>query len=275
MVTKMITTSLAGLIHPALRCSLVVMLGIALRGVEPELPNFHFLTGSSIAPLRLNHALPGVDVRLGEGDVILIDAKIVRVSLLDLLDVDDRQVFPEDENLYKGIKFLSVINCRVKQRIPEYIANLAELVHLDLSKNGMIGNIDSLSFPKKLRFLSLSNNAVQGSINRMLVELPHLEFLNIGDTELDIDPALIAQSKFLNTVTFYFENIKSPQADWENKLQSSFSIYKMTVKRNAENTGSDRLFYSVIRKETQDKIDGRPTAEVMEELRKLYISDQK
>ena len=267
----MCMTFMAGHIHSVLRYTLVLMLGIALRGAEAELPNLHFLMGSSVAQLRLRHASPGVDVRLGEADVILIDEKIVRVSLIDMLDVDDRQAFPEDGNLYKRIKFLSVINCSVKQRIPDYIADLTELVHLDLSKNGIGGSIDSLNFPKKLRFLSLSNNAVEGSVNKILVELPHLEFLNIGDTGLDIDPALIAQSKFLNKVTFYTENIKSLQADWENKLQSSFSIHKMAAKRNA---GSDRLFYSVIRKETQDKIDARPAEEVMEELRKLYTSDQ-
>ena len=139
----MCMTFMAGHIHSVLRYTLVLMLGIALRGAEAELPNLHFLMGSSVAQLRLRHASPGVDVRLGEADVILIDEKIVRVSLIDMLDVDDRQAFPEDGNLYKRIKFLSVINCSVKQRIPDYIADLTELVHLDLSKNGIGGSIDN------------------------------------------------------------------------------------------------------------------------------------
>ena len=240
-------------------------------GMEKEVPDLGFLKGSSTVQLRTNEVPFGVDVRLGDAEVIFSDGKIVRVSLIDKEDVGDRKAFPEDGNRYRRIKMLSMINCRVQQKMPRYLAELKQLVHLDLSRNGILGGIDHLDFPHKLRFIRISDNPLEGSVNRLVEELPSLEFLDIGNTNLRIDPLLIAGNRSLNKISFYSENIQTTQATWETQLRETFSVNKFLMKGAG---GAERIFYSVNRKASRNQIDGRPAVEVMEELRKLFMSDQ-
>jgi len=248
-----------------------MMLVSALLSAESEMPELRFLRGSSVAHLRLLNVQPGVDVRLGEADVIFSGKKIVRVSLIDLKDVKDRHAFPEDESLYANLKILLVINCGVTQDIPGYVTELKNLVQLDLSKNSIAGNLDSLTLPQRLRVIRISDNPIKGSANRLISKMHSLEFLDICNTNLEIDPSLISENMSLNKISFYSDNVKSSHADWIERLGGKFTVNTLAIKEGGR---PERIFYSVIRKDSQGKIDGRPATEVMEELKKLYISDR-
>jgi hypothetical protein len=252
-----------------MRYLIVMMLVTALLSAESEMPDLRFLRGSSVAHLRVFNALPGVDVRLGEGDVVFSGVKIVRVSLIDFNDVGDRLAFPKDGSLYAKLKVLSVINCRVAQDIPGYITGLNDLVQLDLSRNAIGGDLALLTLPKKLRVFKISDNPIKGSVNRHISEAHNLQFLDIGNTNLEIDPLVIAGNMSLNKISFYSDNVKSSQVDWIKELSPRFIVNEFPVK---EGNKSERIFYSVIRRDSQSKIDGRPAAEIMEELKKMYSS---
>ncbi|KAK4389514.1 Receptor-like protein 18 [Sesamum angolense] len=88
---------------------------------------------------------------------------------------------------------IDLSNCGFIGQIPSTIANLTELVYLDLSFNSFTGSIPLLHMSKKLAYIDLRRNSLTGSLSSVHFEgLSLLEFIHIAYNKLNgsIPPSL-------------------------------------------------------------------------------------
>ncbi|KAK7359080.1 hypothetical protein VNO77_01026 [Canavalia gladiata] len=119
------------------------------------------------------------------------------------------------ENCLK-LQHLDLSNNQLQGSIPDSIVKLTSLVTLDLSYNELFGSIPSTLSQNRpgtnpcLKELHLSNNQLNGSLERSLVQLPELVVLDLAQNkfESNITEAHLANLKGLRVLDLSFNHIR-------------------------------------------------------------------
>ncbi|KAL4607782.1 hypothetical protein ACB092_09G200000 [Castanea dentata] len=121
-------------------------------------------------------------------DLSLISFKgLMPLSLLNLpnlstLILDNNQLVGPLPNHVSGLLNLNVLSLR-SNFLPSWLFNLPSLVRLNLYDNQFIGEIGEFK-PNSLEYLDLSDNKLNGSIPRSLLNLPNLSTLFLDNNQL-------------------------------------------------------------------------------------------
>ncbi|KAL3834314.1 hypothetical protein ACJIZ3_009050 [Penstemon smallii] len=92
---------------------------------------------------------------------------IFQVPSLQYLDLSNNMFSGSLPDSFSNLSMLSIINlsnCNLTGSIPYTIANLMELSYLDCSENFFIGSIPVFRRSKKLAYINLSHNSLNGSL---------------------------------------------------------------------------------------------------------------
>ena len=144
-----------------------------LTSVPPELGDLHQLDFLSLASTQLTSIPPEI-------------GNLSALTYLDLRDNEFTSLPPELENLVR-LRILAVSDNRLAGAAPlELMANLTELVSLQLDRNELAGAIPpELGGLTRLARLDLSSNNLEGAIPPELGGLAGLTWLNLASNNLE------------------------------------------------------------------------------------------
>ncbi|KAI3880655.1 hypothetical protein MKW92_005496 [Papaver armeniacum] len=167
-----------------------------------------------------------------------------------------------------NLKLLSRLDlsfCGFSGSIPDSISNLNQLQDLDLSHNNFTGLISSISWPKSLILINLSNNRLVGPISSDWVRLRNLFGLILDDNSLNgtippvlftlpsLEMLLLSTNEFTGHLGEFFIGPSSPMSTLDlsgNKLQgcipvSLFEFSELNILRLSSNNFSCTLILEI------------------------------
>jgi Leucine-rich repeat (LRR) protein len=147
-------------------------------------------------------------------DDVAFPAHLMRLPSLEVIDLSSNDLsgpLTTDFPVNYRLKFLGLHNNKIVGTIPDAIADLVALHHLDLSNNQLIGNLDMLGYLQSLRALyvgenprltaapipetfldlfylqdlSLRNTNRKGLIPEIIADLRNLKLLDLGTNDLE------------------------------------------------------------------------------------------
>ncbi|CAH1435462.1 unnamed protein product [Lactuca virosa] len=140
---------------------------------------------------------------------------LTRLEYLDLSDNNLRGNLPSQLWSLKNLKFLDLSYNQLTGPILQsfdYMVNLAQLEHLDLSGNSFIGTLPSqLGSLKNLEFLDLSRNRLTSQIPPSFGSMINLKFLDLSINQLRGPiPQELCNLQMLETLNLSMNNISGP-----------------------------------------------------------------
>ncbi|KAM4090655.1 hypothetical protein ACJW30_09G078200 [Castanea mollissima] len=176
--------------------------------------NFRHLTSLCLRSCRLNGQIP---------------KKIFQVPTLQTVDLSQNELLqgslPEfhPNGSLQSLLLSDISECNSNGSIPNSMANLTQLVYLDMSSNNFTGPIPSFSHWKELQSLVslyLHDNSLEGSIPTSLFSLPSLRTMHLGNNHFSGQ-----LHEFSNISSFLLENLDLSSKYLEGPIL--MSIFKL------------------------------------------------
>ena len=141
------------------------------------------------------------------GDIITEFSTLIKIQLSGNTYLSGK--LPQNIGNLKALRELSIGETRISGLIPESVGQLAELRFLDLETLRMTGNLYLFQALRKLQFLHLSSNKINGSIPRDIGKwYPEMQELLLQNNNLHGD---IPESLGLLTSLIYFNVARNSQ----------------------------------------------------------------